>query len=219
MRTKRKLVAFDMDGTLLEGSLIRQMAEKYGFGSGLDAIQKDHSLLGYQKTEKIAALLAGLGEQDVIETIAKMGMAKNWRSTTEELKSHGHVVGIISDSYTLACNYLREKMGLDFAVANTLESGTGGVLTGKVLMPLGWQDIGCHCRISVCKRYHLEKMAREFRVPLRDTVVVGDTVSDLCMIERAGLGIALMPKDEILREKSDMVIATHDLSKIIPLVL
>ena len=219
MRKKRKLVAFDMDGTLLEGSLIRLLAEKFGFTGKLEGIQRDSALLGYQKTEKIAALLEGLGELDIIETIGKMGMVKNWRNTMAELKAQGHVVGIISDSYTLACNYLRKKMDLDFAVANELQSDDNHMLTGMVRMPMGWQKIGCNCRISVCKRYHLERMAQKFLIPIQNTVVVGDTVSDLCMIERAGMGIALMPKDKILREKSDMVITTHDLSKIIPLVL
>lgn len=219
MKKKRKLVAFDMDGTLLDGSIIRHLAEKFDFTFKLDEIQKDSTLLGYQKSEKIAALLRGLDELDIIATVSKMGMVKNWRDTVYELKAHEHIVGIISDSYSLACDYLKKRMNLDFSVANTLQSDQNHLLTGKVNMPLGWQEIGCNCKISVCKRYHLEKMARKFLIPVQDTIVVGDTISDLCMIERAGIGIALMPKDEILKEKSDMVITTHDLSKIIPLVL
>ncbi len=213
------MVAFDMDGTLLEESVIRTLAKKFGFASGLSEVQNDSSLLGYQRTQKIAALLRGLDEIDVIETIGKMKMIKNWRSAIYELKAHGHVVGIISDSYTLACDYLRKKMDLDFSIANVLHSNENHLLTGRVSMPLGWEKIGCKCKISVCKRYHLEKMAQKFNIPLSNTVVVGDTVSDLCMIECAGLGIAMMPKDETIKEKSDKVITSPDLSTIVPLVI
>ncbi|MGI0102933.1 MAG: HAD-IB family phosphatase [Nitrosotalea sp.] len=219
MKKNKKLIALDMDGTLLDGTLIRNLAKDFDFTDDLYEIQKDPNLLGYQKTEKIAALLKGFNELDIIETISKMKMVKNWRQTIEEIKAHEHVIGIISDSYTLACNYLRKKMDLDFAVANELQTDENHILSGKVSMPLGWNEIGCNCRISVCKRYHLEKLAQQFHISLSNTVVVGDTVSDLCMIERAGIGVALMPKDDILKERSDVVITTPDLSKIIPIVI
>lgn len=219
MKKNKKLIALDMDGTLLDGSLIHNLAENFDFTSDLYEIQKDPNLLGYQKTEKIAALLKGFNELDIIETISKMKIVKNWCQTIEEIKAHEHIVGIISDSYTLACNYLRKKMDLDFAVANDLQSDENHILSGKVYMPLGWNKIGCNCNISVCKRYHLEKMAQQFQISFSNTIAVGDTVSDLCMIEHAGIGVTLMPKDDILKEKSDVVITTPDLSKIIPLVL
>lgn len=219
MKKNKKLIALDMDGTLLDESLIHNLAENFDFTRNLHEIQKNPNLFGYQKTEKIAVLLKGFNELDVIETISKMKIVKNWRQTIEEIKAHEHVIGIISDSYTLACNYLRKKMDLDFAVANDLQTDENHILSGNVSMPLGWNEIGCNCKISVCKRYHLEKMAQRFHISLSNTVAIGDTVSDLCMIERAGIGITLMPRDDILKERSDVVITTPDLSKIIPLVL
>jgi phosphoserine phosphatase len=63
-------------------------------------------------------------------------------------------------------------------------------------MPLGWDRIGCYCKISVCKQYHLEKSADKFCVPIENTLAVGDTKSDICMIQRTGVGVAFMPKDE-----------------------
>jgi phosphoserine phosphatase len=42
----------------------------------------------------------------------------------------------------------------------------------------------------------LEKSADQFCVPIENTLAVGDTKSDICMIQRAGVGVAFMPKDE-----------------------
>ncbi|HEX5456809.1 MAG TPA: HAD-IB family phosphatase [Candidatus Nitrosotalea sp.] len=219
MKREKKLIAFDMDGTLLEGRTIQVLAEKHGFTEDLAKIQKDSNLKGYQKSEKIAVLLKGIHQDEIVKAVSGIKIIKNWRETIEELKQQEHVLGIISDSYKVACDYLAKKMGLDFAIANKLDVDRKRVLTGEISMPLGWQKIGCACKISVCKRYHLEKMSEKFKIPLSNTVVVGDTISDLCMIERAGIGIAMMPKDEILEEKSDIVVRTHDLRKIIPVIL
>lgn len=219
MKRERKLIAFDMDGTLLEGRTIHVLAERYGFTENLVEIQKDLTLQGYQKSEKIALLLKGIPQDEVAKAVADMKIVRNWRETIDELKQQEHVLGIISDSYKVACDYLAKKMGLDFSIANKLETDRKRILTGKISMPLGWQKISCGCKISVCKRYHLEKISEKFKIPISNTIVIGDTVSDLCMIERAGTGIALMPKDELLEKKSDVVIRTHDLRKIIPFVL
>ena len=214
----RKFIAFDMDGTLLEGRLISFLAEKFDFKDNLDRIQHNSKLLGYQRSQQIASLLKDIHETEIIEVIDGIGIIQNWRVTIDELKSHSHVLGIISDSYTLACDYLAKKMGLDFVVANALVSDKG-VLTGEISMPLGWEKIDCKCKQSVCKRYHLERISERFGIPLSNTVAVGDSISDLCMIEHAGLGIALKTSDALLEEKSDAVIEVQDLQKILPFIL
>ncbi len=208
-----------MDGTLLEGRVIQVLAERHGFTEDFVEIQKDLTLQGYQKSEKIASLLKGINQDEIVKAVSGLKIVRNWRETIDELKQQGHVLGIISDSYKVACDYLIKKMDLDFAIANKLDTDRKRVLTGMISMPLGWQKIDCKCKISVCKRYHLEKISERFKIPLSDTVVVGDTISDLCMIERAAMGIAMMPKDKVLEEKSDIVLKTHDLRKIIPYVL
>src|SRR5579885_2020834 len=193
MARHKKLIAFDMDGTLLEGRIIQALAEKYDFTDKLYKIQSNQNMEGYQKSQKIAYLLKGRHADEVTK--------------------------ITSDSYKFACDYLAEKMNLDFVIANDLKVDENDCLTGDLVMPFGWEKIGCSCKISVCKRYHLEKMAKKFEIDIQDTAVVGDTVSDLCMIKRAGTGIAMMPKDRMLEDVSDVVIKTHDLNQILPFVL
>ena len=74
MKRERKLVAFYMDGTLLEGSLIRALAEKFGFAPRLAEIQADRDVPGYRRTGRISSLLRGLGETDIIGAIGGMRM-------------------------------------------------------------------------------------------------------------------------------------------------
>jgi phosphoserine phosphatase len=103
---------------------------------------------------------------------------------------------------------------LDFVAANELEISNSRI-TGRVDMPLGWERIGCFCKISVCKRYHLEKFARQFDVSIENTLAVGDTKSDICMIRRAGAGIAFMPKDSEIANATDKIVQDSDLLKVL----
>jgi HAD superfamily phosphoserine phosphatase-like hydrolase len=130
------------------------------------------------------------------------------------LKDRGYKVGIISDSYTIAAGLVADRLNLDFVMANKLQI-LNGKITGKVDMPLGWDRIGCYCKISVCKRYHLEKSAQQFSVPIKNTLAVGDTKSDICMIQRAGVGVAFMPKDEEITKATDKIVSEPDLLKVL----
>jgi phosphoserine phosphatase len=123
-------------------------------------------------------------------------------------------LGIISDSYTIAAGFVADRLQLDFIAANELEISNGRI-TGIVDMPLGWERIGCFCKISVCKRYHLEKFARQFDVSIENTLAVGDTRSDICMIKRAGAGVAFMPKDSEIANATDKIVQDSDLLKVL----
>lgn len=219
MSEVKKLVAFDMDGTLLDGRFIYSLGSKFGFLEQIKEIQKNTNLNGKQRTEEIAKLLKGMPLIELTNTIESMELVRNLQNAIEEIKKHGHIVGIISDSYLPVVNHLVDRFGLDFAVANDVEVDSDDILTGVIRMPLGWNEIGCYCQNSVCKRFHLEVTARQFGIPVENTVAVGDTYSDSCMVERAGIGIALTPKDKELESRSDIIITEADASKVLPHIL
>lgn len=208
-----------MDGTLLEGRFIYTFGAKFGLLDEIKEIQKNIQFDGKQRTIAITRLLKGIPANELTNVIKSMRTIQNLQTMFEKIKEQGHIVGIISDSYLPVVNYIVDKFGLDFAVANDVEVDSNDMLTGVVLMPLGWSQIGCYCRNSVCKRFHLEATAKRFGVPIENTVAVGDTFSDLCMIERAGIGIALTPKDKQLESKSTIVIKEADAAKILPHIL
>ena len=57
MTVKPKLVAFDMDGTLIQGRLIEAISRKFKLTDRVSSIQSDPSLLGYQKTRLMPPFL------------------------------------------------------------------------------------------------------------------------------------------------------------------
>jgi phosphoserine phosphatase len=213
-----RLAAFDMDGTLIQGRLVFALADRFGVSDKVRSIQTSTPSTGHEQTKAIAALFAGLTNKDIESAIGSIPFTKNCEHTIAILKDRGYKIGIISDSYTIAACFIADRLHLDFVAANKLES-LNGKITGNVDMPLGWERIGCYCKISVCKRYHLEKIARDFCVPIENTVAVGDTKSDICMIQRAGVGIAFMPKDKEIKKASDKIVNEPDLLKVLEFIV
>jgi phosphoserine phosphatase len=203
------LAAFDMDGTLTQGRLVFALADKFGLSEKIKDIQAS-SQEGHLQTRAIAALFSGIAKSDLVNAVESIPLTKNCEKAVAIFKEKNYKLGIISDSYTLAAEIVADRLGMDFVAANQLEI-VDSKITGRVHMPLGWEKIGCFCKISVCKRYHLEQHAQKFRVPMEKTMAIGDTKSDLCMIQRAGVGISFMPKDSMIAKASKNVVREPDM--------
>jgi phosphoserine phosphatase SerB len=211
---QRLLIAFDMDGTLIDGRLVFALADKFGLSDKVRQIQENRILHGYEQSISIARLFRGLSANNITEAIESIRLMKNCEKVAGELKEQGHILGIISDSYDIAVNYVAKKLNFDFCESNTLELDSNRKLTGNINMPLGWQKNGCYCKISVCKRYCLERNAHKFQIGAGCTIAVGDTKSDLCMVENAAVGIAFMPKHRILEDRADVSIKEPDFANL-----
>jgi phosphoserine phosphatase len=212
-----KLAAFDMDGTLLDGRLVFALSEKLGVDGKVRTIQSDDKLAAHEKTAMIADLFTGVTRKDVESAVEAISLARNAEQAIAALRGREYKIGIISDSYTAAAGTVALRLGLDFVAANDLVF-ENDVATGEVNMPMGWEKINCFCHLSVCKRYHLEKHADMFGIQMVDTIAVGDTRADICMIKRAGFGVAYMPKDDDVMNASENVVSTSDMMQVIRLL-
>jgi len=204
MTSELKLACFDMDGTIIDGRLVEVISKKFGLYDQIKQIQIDSTIFGYIKTQKIASILKGIDEKELEIAIDSISLMKNCQNVINLLKKNNYKIGIITDSYTIAANILVNKLGLDFVAANDLQI-SGGLITGEVRMPLGWEKINCNCKISVCKRYHLEMYARKYGIDIKNTVAIGDTRGDICMVNNAGIGIAFMPKDDCIGKHKNLI--------------
>lgn len=202
-----------MDGTLLDGRVIFAISENWGFKNKVVSIMKSE-LEEYKQSEKIAGLLKGLSADKVLSIIKSIPLMEGAEETVSELKRRGWVLGIMSDSYTLATGLLCDILKMDFHVANQLEE-KNGVLTGRVFMPLGWSESGCECRRSVCKSYYLEFYARRYGIPISETLAIGDNTSDLCALRKAGFSVAFNPKHPDLSKEADVTITKPDLKELL----
>jgi glucosyl-3-phosphoglycerate synthase len=211
-----KLVVFDMDGTLLADRLIFALANRFGFRKKLETIM-DGSSPEYEKTKRIASLLEGISLEQFYYVLGIIPLSAGSEAVVRELKHRGYILAIISDSYTLATEWLKARLGLDYTIANEL-SLENGKLIGEIKMPLGWDKAKEQClKHSVCKLTALVHLSQKTGIALTRCVAIGDNLTDVCMLEKAGLGIAFNPKHPKLEKVADVII-TEDLSRILSII-
>jgi len=212
----RKLIAFDMDGTLIADRFIFRLARRFGFEAKLEEIIS-RNIPEYEKTRSIASLLKGIRVKEIIDTFDQIPLSPGTQTTVQELKKAGHVLAIISDSYTIVTERLKKRLGFDYTVANKLIVKRGKA-TGEVEMPLNWTSniTGC-LKHSVCKLNALVSLSEKTKIPLERTVAVGDSTADICMLKQAGLGIAFNPKTRAVEQSADITIK-GELSELLTII-
>ena len=194
-----KMIIFDMDDTLLKGRFIDECAKKFGFFPMLEdlrAKEKDPIIL----TKRIGLMLKGKTIDDMLNVVDNMEIIEDVKKVIKELKRKKYFVGIISNSYSLITNYIKQKIGADFSLANSLEFLEGRT-TGEVNLPYYFfgspESI---CGHSFCKTNALQHACEKYNVLLKNCIVVGDSIDDRCMVGHAGKGVAFCTNDELLEK-------------------
>jgi phosphoserine phosphatase SerB len=192
-----KMVVFDMDDTILKGRLIDECAKAYGFTGRLEDLreqEKDPIIL----TKRIGLLLKGRTMDDLLNVASRIEMVGDIKEVVKALKEKGYIIGIISNSYMLITNFVRQRIGADFSYANQLEFFDGKI-TGEVNLPswfFGSPD--SICGHAYCKTNALQYACEKYNVPLKSCIVIGDSRDDRCMVGHAGKGVSFCTKDELL---------------------
>jgi len=133
----------------------------------------------------------------------------------EVLHKRGYLVGIISDSYDFVTTHIKNKINADFALSNELEF-SNSIATGEVKVPSfffpGERSV---CRHTLCKSHAMIKVLDKHSISLSNTIAVGDSSNDLCMVKQAGIGVSFCSTHELLNYSADKVISTPSFSPIL----
>jgi len=209
-RRNRRLVAFDMDSTLIAAEVIDELAKAAGVGEQVVAITESamRGEIDFKESlRRRLRLLRGLPADTLAAVAERIPLNEGAERLITNLKRFGYTIAIISGGFTYFGNRLKERLGIDYVFANELEIADGK-LTGEVV-----GDIVDATR----KAAVLRMIAEREHLSLQQVIAVGDGANDLPMLGIAGLGIAYHAKP-VVKKGAGQAISTLGLDSILYLV-
>lgn len=192
-RRSKRLIAFDMDSTLIQAEVIDELAKAHGVGEEIQKITEMamNGELDFNKSlEMRVSKLKGLDAKVMHKILEELPLTHGVEEFIKTIKKLGYKVAILSGGFTYFANALKDKLGLDYAFANELEI-IDGKLTGRV--------VGTVINAEQ-KALLLNLIAQQENISLEQVVAIGDGANDLPMLSIAGLGIAFHAKDIVKRK-------------------
>ena len=194
----KKLIACDMDSTLILEETLDLLAEKKGCQSQIADItaQAMNGKIDFKNAiRKRVALLKGLEENVFTEILSDIHIRAGAQQLAQTMKAQGGHCLLLSGGFEDFVNPIAQKAGFVAAPSNRFEI-KNGVLTGALIPPIyGAAD----------KALFMREFAKKHHIAQSDIIAIGDGANDIDMIEAASIGICLGEK-AILADKADMVL-------------
>lgn len=208
--TEPGLLVMDMDSTLIAMECIDEIARLGGVGEEVSAVtlKAMRGELDFKASliQRVSCL-KGIEEKTLASLRKRIPLMPGVALLIQTLKLHNWKVVLASGGFTYFADPLKERLGLDLAVSNTL-GVEGGRLTGEVV-----GDIVDAQR----KAQIVEQQAKAWDIPHRQTIAMGDGANDLLMMSKARLGVACHAKPKV-NEQADVAILNSGLHSVLYLL-
>ncbi len=204
------LAVLDMDGTLLERRTVDVLCENLRLVEKLKDIDRESPRLeAHEVSARIAKLFSGIKASRMEEIFEAIPLARGASEFVDFLRSRGFVTAIVTDSYVFLASRLARKLRIDAVRGNELELANG-VVTGRISKSLRRkaQRRNKCLTTATCKLHAMNDLIKEYSIQDNRTLAIGDTQSDLEIIQKARVGVAFRPKDRSIEKAADVVIRT-----------
>jgi phosphoserine phosphatase len=191
-----KLVAMDMDSTLITIECIDEIADMQGLKPQVSAITEAamRGELDFSESlKRRVALLEGL-PVEALERVyeERLQLSMGAQAMLDGVQAAGLKTLLVSGGFTFFTERLQARLKLDYAHANVLEAADGK-LTGRVIG--GIVDAGEKMRT-------VQRVCAELGIAPQQAIVMGDGANDLQMMGIAGLSVAFRAKPVVRAQAS-----------------
>ncbi len=211
-----KLIAFDMDSTLINIECVDEIADAVGCKAEVAAITEAAmrgEIADYKTSlRQRVALLKGvtLAEMDRIYR-EHLQLNPGAAELVAACQQAGLKVLLVSGGFTHFTDRVRDRLGIDYTRSNVLDV-QNGALTGR-LVDQTWGDI---CDGAEKRKMLLETCA-SLGISPGQAIAMGDGANDLPMMSEAGLSVAYHAKPAV-RERANVCINAGGLDRLLEVI-
>ena len=205
-----KLLAMDMDSTLITIECIDEIADMQGLKPQVSAITEAAMRGEIEFPESLTrrvALLKGLNASALQRVYdERLALSMGAQPMLDAIQAAGLRTLLVSGGFTFFTERMQQRLGLDYTHANVLEIDQGK-LTGRVIG--GIVD-------AEEKQRTVERVCAELGCSTRQAIVMGDGANDLKMMGVSGMSVAFRAKP-VVRRQADVALNFVGLDGILPL--
>ena len=214
-----RLIAFDMDSTLINIECVDEIADAVGLKEEVAAITEAAmrgEIADYKESlRRRVRLLRGVTVADLEQVyVERLRLNPGAETLVRACKAAGMKTLLVSGGFTFFTDRVRDTLGIDYTRSNVLEIQSGancGELTGR-MVDQEWGDI---CDGAEKRRMFLETCDK-LGISPRQAIAVGDGANDLPMMGEAGLSVAYHAKPKV-REQALVQINSGGLDRLLEL--
>jgi phosphoserine phosphatase len=208
-----KLIAFDMDSTLINIECIDEIADAAGRKAEVAAITEAAmrgEIADYKDSlRRRVALLKGVTVAHMEEVLNhRLQLNPGAENLVKACQIAGMKVLLVSGGFTFFTDHVRDRLNINWTRSNVLEVAHGE-LTGR-MVDQAWGDI---CDGEEKRKMLLETCAQMGIQPTQ-AIAMGDGANDLPMMGVAGLSVAYHAKPKV-REQAMVAIEEGGLDRLL----
>jgi phosphoserine phosphatase len=191
-----RLVAMDMDSTLITIECIDELGELAGKKAEIAAIteQAMRGEIEYRESlRRRVAALAGL-EEASLKTVydERLKLTPGADALVAACKKHGVKLLLVSGGFTFFTERLKARLGIEHTISNVLEVKSGkltGALVGEVVD-------------ADAKAAKFREVLSKLKAKKDESLAIGDGANDLKMMREAGFSVAFRAKPLVRAQAS-----------------
>ncbi|MCI4367972.1 MAG: HAD-IB family phosphatase [Thermoplasmata archaeon] len=206
-----RLVAFDMDGTLVDADSSWRWVHDHFGDSNPEALRLflDDRIDDAEFIRRDIAIWwkhrPGLRLAEVEEILSGVPLMPGAHEMVASVRERGVTTLIVSGGIDLLADRIARQLGIDYVLANGFRVDPEGRLTGEGII-----------RVPIkSKEGVVERVQAQLDVRPEETASVGNSDIDVGMFRRSGIGIAFQPADEHVRKHASAVVEERDLRGIV----
>lgn len=198
-KRRKKLILADMDSTIVTGETLDDLAEHAGIKdqvAEITARAMNGELDFHAAIRERVALLRGLEELALQETLDKMQLSPGAETMIRTMRENGAHCVLVSGGFTFFTGAVASQLKFHAHHGNRLEI-EDGKLTGLVKLPI----LDKFAKVDFLKDY-----MNRFNFSAADCMTIGDGANDIPMLKMAGLGIGYKPKPAVAKEIDNLIV-------------